>query len=63
MSEPTGPLHVAWNVVLLLFAMCLVLWLCVKLIESIWPWLLGGVLILLLIAAVTFWIRLRRGRW
>jgi hypothetical protein len=63
MSEPTGPVRTAWNVVLLLFGVCLVLWLCVKLIESIWPWLLGGALILLLIAGVTFWIRLRRGRW
>ncbi|GAA3734728.1 hypothetical protein GCM10022239_08570 [Leifsonia bigeumensis] len=63
MPEPTGPARTAWNAVLLLFGVCLVLWFCVKLIESIWPWLLGGAMIVLLIGGVTFWIRLRRGRW
>ncbi len=63
MSEPTGPVRTAWNAVMLLFGACLVLWLCVKLMESIWPWLLGGVVVLLVIAGVTFWLRLRRARW
>jgi len=63
MSEPTGPVRTAWNAVMLLFGVCLVLWLCVRLVESIWPWLLGGVVVLLVIAGVAFVVRLRRGRW
>jgi membrane protein DedA with SNARE-associated domain len=63
MSEPTGPVHSIWNAMLLLLGVCLLLWVCVKLIESIWPWLLGGLIVGLLVMALTLWMRRRKGRW
>jgi hypothetical protein len=63
MAEPTGPAHSAWNAALLLLGACVLLWVCVKLIESIWVWLIGGLIIGLLIFGLTIWLRWRKRRW
>lgn len=48
---------------LLVFATCLLLWLCVQVLQSIWIWLVGGVVIGLVISVTTLLLRRRRGRW
>lgn len=62
-AESPGPVRSAWNAVLLVFATCLLLWLCVQVLQSIWIWLVGGVVIGLVISVTTLLLRRRRGRW
>jgi MFS superfamily sulfate permease-like transporter len=62
-AEPRGPLQSIWSGVLLIFAACLVLWLAVKLLESIWPWLLGAAILVLAVWALVAWRRWSRQRW
>ena len=63
MPESPGPVRSVWNAVLLLITACLVLWLCVQLLQSIWIWLVVGLAVGLIIFAISIMVRRRRGRW
>lgn len=52
-----------WNAALLLFGGCLLLWLAVQLIASIWIWLLVAVAIGIVGWGALLWWRSRRSRW
>jgi hypothetical protein len=62
-SEERGPVRGFWHAALLLFGSCLLLWLAVQLIASIWIWLLVAVSIGIVGWGVWLWWRSRRSRW
>ena len=63
MSDSPGPVRAFWNAALLVLAACVLLWLAVQVIESIWIWLLVGAIIAVLGWALVVWWRWRRSRW
>ena len=63
MNDERGPVHGFWHATLLLFGGCILLWLAVQLIASIWIWLLAAVAIGIVSWAVWLWWRSRRSRW
>lgn len=52
-----------WHAALLLFSGCLLLWLAVQMIASIWIWLLAAIAIGIVGWGVWLWWRSRRSRW
>ena len=52
-----------WHAALLLFGGCLLLWLAVQLIASIWVWLVVALAIAIIGWGTWQWWRSRRSRW
>lgn len=63
MSESPGPVRAFWSASLTICAACVLLWLAVQLIESIWVWLLAAAAIVIVVAALLAWRRRRSDRW
>lgn len=57
MSNPQNPLGRGGRILWLIAAGCFVLWLIVHILEQIWPWLLGG-----LILSAVLWLLVLRWR-
>ena len=63
MTEPSGPVRTFTRGAGLLLLGCVGLFVAVQLLMQIWPWLLGGVLVIGLGYGALTWWRWRRSRW
>lgn len=64
MSSPErGPLQAALTAAWTLLLIAALLWGAVWLISQIWVWLVVVALLIGLLAAVLWWLRVRRDRW
>ncbi|MBX3100141.1 MAG: hypothetical protein KF761_11235 [Salinibacterium sp.] len=63
MSEPKGPIRGFWGATVLILGGCLLLWWSVRLLQSIWPWLVAGAVIGVAAWSAVVWWRWRQRRW
>jgi hypothetical protein len=61
--EHTSPARAFWHGCLLILGGCLALWVTVRILTEIWPWLVVAAALTAIIVTIILILRWRRQRW